>query len=93
MIPSWQNCDVLDSIIGALKPLKEMTDVLSGEKGVTVYAVKPIVQHITTELLVAKEGDTELTKEMKEWIKVDLELRYSDPGINQLLAIASFLDP
>ena len=59
----------------------------------TVSAVKPIVHSITTEVLVAKEGDTDLTKEIKEWIKVDLEMRYSDPNINQLLAIASFLDP
>ena len=59
----------------------------------TVSAVKPIVHCITTEVLVAKEGDTDLTKEIKEWIKVDLEMRYSDPNINQLLAIASFLDP
>ena len=28
LIPSWQDC-VLDSIVGALKPLKEMTDVLA----------------------------------------------------------------
>ena len=31
-------------------------------------------------------------KEMKEQIKVDLELHYSDPDINQLLAVASFFD-
>jgi len=90
---SWQDCDVLDSITGALKPLKEITDVLAGEKGVTVSAVKPIVQYITTKVLVTKEEDTTLTKEMKEHMKVDLELRYSDPDIGQLLSIASFLDP
>ena len=50
LIPSWQDCDVLDSIAGALKPLKEMTDVLSGEKAMTVSAVKPIVHYITTEV-------------------------------------------
>jgi len=53
-IPSWQDCDVLDSVTGALKPLKEMTDVLAGEKWVTVSAVKPVVQYITTKVLVAK---------------------------------------
>ena len=77
LIPSWQECDVLDSIVAALKPLKEMTDVLSGEKGVTVSAVKPIIHCITTEVHVDKEGDSDLTEEMKERIKVDLELRYS----------------
>ena len=93
LIPSWQDCDVLDSITGALKPLKEMTDVLAGEKGVTVSAVKPIVQYITTEVLVAKEEDSTLTKEMKERMKTDLEVRYSNPDVDQLLSIASFLDP
>ena len=52
-----------------------MTDELSGEKGVTISAVNPIVHHITKEILVAKEDDTDLTKEMKERIKVDFELR------------------
>ena len=33
LIPSWQDCDVLDSITGALKPLKGITDVITGEKG------------------------------------------------------------
>ena len=93
LIPSWQDCDVLDSITGALKPLKEMTDVLAGEKGVTVSAVKPIVQHITTDILAEKPEDSTLTKEMKERMKVNLELRYSDQDIDQVLSIASFLDP
>ena len=51
LIPTWQNCDVLDSISAALKPLKEMTDALSGEKCVTVSAVKPLLKHITTDYL------------------------------------------
>ena len=93
LIPSWQDYDVLDSITGALKPLKEMTDRLAGEKGVTVSAVKPIVQYITTDVLVEKHGDSALTKEMKKRMKVDLELCYSDPNIDQLLSIAAFLDP
>ena len=31
LVPSWQDCDVMSSIMKALKPLKEMTDALSGE--------------------------------------------------------------
>ncbi len=30
---------------------------------------------------------------MKERVKVDLEVRYSDPELSQLLEFASFLDP
>ena len=77
---------------GALKALKEITPVLAGEKRVTVSAVKPIVQHATTEVLVDKQGDSHLTKETKEWMKVHLKLCYSDSDIDQLLLIASFLD-
>ena len=65
-IPIWQNCHILDSISAALKPLKEMTDALSGEKCVTVSAVKPLLNYITTDILVEKEGDSELTRKMKE---------------------------
>ena len=92
LIPTWQDCDVLDSISAALKPLKETTDALSGEKCVTVSAVKPLLNYITTDILVDKEGNSELTKEIKERVKVDLEIRYSNPELSQLLELASFLD-
>ena len=58
LIPTWQDCDVLDPISAALRPPKEMTDALSGEKCVMVSAVKPLLNYITIE----KEG----IKEMKE---------------------------
>ena len=43
--------------------------------------------------MVDKDEDSDLTKEIKECIRVDLEMRYLDPDINLLLLIASFLDP
>ena len=93
LIPSWQDYDILLSITAALKPLKVMTDALSGESCVTISAVKPILNHIINELK-EEEGDTEMTREIKERIKVDLELRYlGDGDIGQLLELASFLDP
>ena len=70
-----------------------MTDALSGESCVTISAVKPILNHIINELK-EEEGDTEMMREIKEQIKVDLELRYlGDGDIEQLLELASFLDP
>ena len=32
LIPSVQSCDILQAVVVALKPLKEMTDALSAEK-------------------------------------------------------------
>ena len=42
---------------------------------------------------MADDDDTDLTKEMKERIKVDLELRYLDPEFDNLLEVSLFLDP
>ena len=35
LIPSWQDTEVLESIKSALGPLRDFTDLLSGEKHVT----------------------------------------------------------
>ena len=42
---------------------------------------------------MADDDDTDLTKEMKERIKVDLQLRYLDSEFDHLLEVSSFLDP
>ena len=89
LIPSWQDCDILDAISTALKSLKEMTDALSGEKCVTVSGVLPLLKHITSKILVEKDDDTNLTKEIKQRIK----LRYADQDLIHSLEIASFLYP
>ena len=77
LVPSWQDCDVMLSIMKELKPLKEMIDALSGEQSVTVSAVLPL-QHITSNLLMPTDDDTNLTKEMKQRVKADLESRYQE---------------
>ena len=53
--------------------------------------MKSILTHIATEL-EESEDDTEMTKEIKEQIRVDLEIKYMDEDINQLLELTSFLD-
>ena len=72
LIPTWQDCDVLQSIAAALKVLKVMTDALSGEKCITISAVKPLSSRLINEVLVEKEEDTELTKEIKEKIGIEI---------------------
>ena len=51
--------------------------------------VKPLLNHLISEILVEKEEDTELTKEIKERIRVDIELRYTDTNFEHLLELAS----
>jgi len=79
------NFDVIDSMISVLKPLHELTDLFAAEKRVNVSAVKPLVQRIRNNMLMLKDDDTDLAKDMKEQIKCDLLQRYSDPEVNLLL--------
>ena len=72
LVPSWQDCDVMSSIMKALKPLKEMINALSGEQSVTISAVLPLLQHITSNLFMPSDDDTNLTKEMKQRVKAVL---------------------
>ena len=92
LIPSWQDCDMLESITAALKPLKVMTDALSGEQCVTISAVISLLSHIYSTM-EHEVNDTEMTDEIKECIMEDLKTRYVDPDMRQLLELASFLDP
>jgi len=88
--PSWQDQDVLLSIVNALKGLKTMMDALAAEKCVTVSAVRPLLME---EVRVAEGDDTDLTKEMKKRMKEDLQASYGDPEFSFLFELSSFLDP
>ena len=67
LIPSWQDCDMLELIAAVLKPLKAMTDALSGEQCVTISAVIPLLSHIYSTM-EHEVGDTDITDEIKEHI-------------------------
>jgi len=77
LVLTWQDCSVIDSVIAALDPLDELTNSLSAEKHITISAVKPLLNKLTTELLNEAPNDTSLTVQTKRVIKVDLENRYS----------------
>ena len=51
LVPSWQDLDVLRSVICVIKPLQEITDTLSGEKRVTCSVVKPLLKVINENIL------------------------------------------
>ena len=65
-----------------------MTDALSGRQCIIISAVRPLCSHLISEVLIEKE----YTKEMREWIRVDMELRYIDADFEYLSDLASFLD-
>ena len=80
-------------MISVLKPLHELTDILTAETRVGVSAVKPLIQRICNKMLESNNKDTDLAKDMKAWIKCDLLWRYDDREVDQLLSFCSFVDP
>ena len=93
LIPTWQDIDVLESVNKALGPLQEFTDIMSGEKYVTVSAIKPVLKHLEEKVLVDADADTSLTCDIRRKIMVSLTARYVGTKINELLDVATFLDP
>jgi len=69
-----------------------MADALSVERCATISAVKPLLNHLVTEVLVNSENDGKLMKEIKERIKVYVECRYAsqDADVDHLLQLSCF---
>ena len=92
LIPTWQDFDVIESVIAALKPFEEFTDVLSAENSITISAIGPLLKRICGTILVGLKNDTSLTKHIKTVVRHDLETRYSDSDLLSILDISTFLD-
>lgn len=93
LVPTWQDIDVLESVNNAIKPLHTFTDALSGETYVSVSYLKPVLRLFNHSLLKSGEGETELTQKIKSSILEYLNSRYSDPATDDLLDMASLMDP
>lgn len=92
-MPSWQDVALLESLNKALGPLFEFIDALSGEKYVSVSFLKPVLHLFNNEILSRKDGDTELTQAVKKGVLKYLNEKYDDPTTNNLLDIATLVDP
>ena len=62
--PRWQDTEVMESVVSALKPVSDLTDILSGEERVTASCLKPLLNHLHNEALAEKEGDTTLKSDI-----------------------------
>jgi len=83
----------LEALASVLEPLSHFTDALSGEKCVTVSAVRPLLSHIMDNCLRASPDDCAIVKEMKEIIGDKLQVSYLHVETSRLLDKCSNLDP
>lgn len=93
LILGYQDLDVLESVSKALGPLLEFTDALLGEDYVSVSHIKPVLSLFNTTILAPEEGDTDMTKSLKNKILEYLNSKYVERVTQELLDVASFLDP
>ncbi|KAK0137901.1 Zinc finger BED domain-containing protein 1 [Merluccius polli] len=84
LTPSWQDIDVLEAINKSLSPLVEFTDALFGEQYVTN---SPPFQH----LHIGRAGERH--RPCKVHQAEDLNEKYDDAPTQELLDMASALDP
>ena len=75
---------------GALEPLEDFTDMLSGNHCV---CIKPVLHILKTEALKVSDSDTNLIKSMKRKIWDYLQNKYNDADIDGLLNVCTYLDP
>lgn len=93
LVLRWQYVDVLEAVNKVLSPLQDFTDALSGEQYVSVSYLKPVLSLFNTSILAEEESDTQLTKDVKRNILAYLNEKYSDQVTDDMLDIASLLDP
>jgi len=58
LVLNWQDLDVLQSVLEALKDFDELTDLLSGEKRVTCSPIKPLIKLIGDKYVSPQKSDT-----------------------------------
>ncbi len=92
LTPTWQDIEVLEVVNKTLTPLADFTDALSGEHYVTISSVKPVL-HLFETMMAVQEDDTDLARSIKSKILHYLKEKYSDPHTQELLDVATALDP
>ncbi|KAI2665707.1 E3 SUMO-protein ligase ZBED1 [Labeo rohita] len=83
---------VMEQLCQLFESLSKLTDALALETRVTLSAIKPVLDHINCDILVEKDTDTSLTKEMKNVMREDLKNRYTDKE-KRVMNMACFIDP
>ena len=92
LMPTYQEISVVEEMIMILKSFRDATEIMSGETYPSLGIVMPLLKKILS-ILIPKEGDNSLVREVKNTVRSDLERRYQSDEVKHILRIATFLDP
>ena len=87
--PRWQDTEAMESVVSALKPISDLTDILSGEEHVTASCLKPLLDHLHNEAIAEKEEDTTLKSDILQRMKLYMKRKYEDESVMSTLNISS----
>ena len=93
LIPDGEEWITIDGLISVLKPFQNATEAMSGERYSTISTVKPLLFKLLKVTLEVTDSDSQTIKRIKEVVSSDLQHRYSEKCIKQLLNVATYLDP
>ncbi len=91
LMPKDTEITVMDQLCQLLEPLTKLTDAVASKTRVTLSAIKHVLDHINCDVLVEKDTDTSLTKEMKNVVREDLKNRYTEKA-KRVMNMAFFID-
>nr|XP_054591712.1 E3 SUMO-protein ligase ZBED1-like [Nothobranchius furzeri] len=92
LMPKDTDIIVMEQVCQLLEPLSKFTDALCSETRVTLSAIKPVLDHITGDVLEENEAEPALTKQMKHAMREDLNNRYTEKA-KDVMQMACFIDP
>ena len=72
---------------------KTTTVLISGEKYPTICYVKPLIQRLKTHLTKRTHNESKCIRDMKDDMLRNLNSRYTDVKVQEMLNIAAILDP
>ncbi|XP_063049938.1 E3 SUMO-protein ligase ZBED1-like isoform X1 [Engraulis encrasicolus] len=81
-----------EGLIEVLKPLKNVTTLMSTETSPSVSMIMPL-QSMVLKAMAQSADDSSAIKDAKAAISKDLQSRYSDPSLQDYLHRATALDP
>ncbi|XP_005991046.2 E3 SUMO-protein ligase ZBED1-like [Latimeria chalumnae] len=84
---------VVQDLVDILKPLAIATSTFTKDHFTSLSLVKPVITSLVYKHLAPNDWDSELAREIKKTVHEDLNLRYSDKEVNQILNLACALDP
>ena len=72
LMSSDADITAIEASISVMKPIVCITEVICGEKWVTLSGVRPLMYKLTVKHLVETPSDSRLTKQMKRVLLTDL---------------------